>query len=433
MKSLLNIPLVVALLFIAWGCEKEVTEVESTNFVKIVNDSISYASRNAIELADGSVVIACVGVENPQDQDNYGNADGLLLKYAQDGSLIWKKTLPESVYELWQCLALSNGNILILGYEKDLSPERVGALMYSPEGNLITEFSFVNQTRSTGLSYSSVYGIELRNGNIALVMPSILTINGATFPRLVVLSGSLNVLFDRVYSADNLLTDNAMRQLSLVESADQSLTILGKSFPWNAEENLHFAFSLGLEAATYEPYYFEEFAAEIESEKARFTSNIAEYTDQIYIWCTSGGNSAKDSDNKIFNFRDLDEYYVGPEIEIWQSGPNTPAQSILSITAFPKNAYISAIKPSSDGGFVLVGTCNINNNQQVASNYRVIMVKLNASLQVEWIQTPDFGTPTVGTSIKEINTGYLGSATHLSFDNIKKPLLFKINKNGNFN
>jgi hypothetical protein len=80
---------------------------------------------------------------------------------------------------------------------------------------------------------------------------------------------------------------------------------------------------------------------------------------------------------------------------------------------------------------MLLGTCNINSNQQISSEYQVMLIKLSTNFTLQWMQFPKTNSQSVASDIIETEAGYLVSATHLSFGEQSSPILFKTDKNGN--
>jgi hypothetical protein len=401
----------------------------SESFVKVLTSPSDYIARGVLELPDGSLLLPSVSSVPQNFNVNNSLSSGLpsvLTKMDALGELLWQIELPETVQFLWHCRLLKNGNIIAVGFNSDENSEQIGLVTLNQEGTILNQFSIFNSSRSLPSSYGdkSVDCIVLQNGNIALAVPHSLGSNIPLIPRLLVFSPELVKVFDRRYASNALVPTEDVYQLYLSEDLLGNIVLNGRN--QGADTLTNFAFMVELEASSYVPQQFQLFQkAGINSPASLVLSNAGNW-----IWTSSGTSEPDTLLNYWFNFRNQEKFPIGPSIALWQTNNDFQNSITKTIDGYPKNGYISTIKKCTSGGFILLGTCNINENQQIPSEYRVLMIKLTEDLNIEWIQTPNTNGPSIGSDIIETEAGYLVSATHISLGEFSQPIVFKTDVNG---
>lgn len=411
------------------ACHKEEFDSENATFLKSIETEGPYLSRNVIALEDGSVILSCVGFENRNNTDEYGLLPSFIVKLNAEGEEIWRTELPEIVHQLWTCRLLSNGNVLILGFNSDPLSDQVGVVIISNDGEQLYSTSFLNQVASISLifNWNSVDGKELQNGTIGVVMPSINSANGQAKVRLLIMSQSLAVLDDVIYEPGDVVVNTRIYQPSIDQTSDGKILIQGRTLPYIDEAFPHFAFVMEIDESTLEPIYYQVFTSEF----ARIPSRMCASDANDAVWFSTGPFLDQSlAGSSLVNFRNQEQFYCGTEIECWKTNNFSQPSYHSKFGGFPKNAIVQNVEPCSDGGYILIGTCNINSNQSIPSSYRILLAKLSPSLQLEWLRVPDTNSSALGADVVEIPGGFLVSATHYTPEGIEKPLVFKTDTQG---
>jgi hypothetical protein len=101
------------------------------------------------------------------------------------------------------------------------------------------------------------------------------------------------------------------------------------------------------------------------------------------------------------------------------------------ITSYPNNGMMNAIKPSSDGGYILCGTVNQNNIATIVSNTKMYLLKVDANLNEQWSKVINTSFPSYGIDVFQTNDGgYLLSGYQKSFNKNYEMLAIKTDAKG---
>jgi hypothetical protein len=418
-------------LLMTFACKKEVMtdSLSSNSFLKVVQTSKPYFARNVLELKDGSLILSAVApIDGEFDEENNLSSDypSLLVKYHASGDLIWQIELPEVTHVLWQIIELSNGNIAAVGFDSQDNSSQVGLVIISPLGEILNQTSYINITNNLPRgNLNPVSLLELSSGDIAIATVTSNVNNVWYAARLVIFNSQLNKSFDRVYAPDAIVQARSPFQLSIEEDKMGNLLLNGNI----TASSGFYASTLKLSAVTYDPVYHQLFQGNLPFSTS---SCVISNSDQL-VWASSGPTAADSLFNSWFNQRNQELFLIGPEITVWKTDGDSTNTEKFEISGYQRNGFVNKVINTSDGGYMLLGTCNINANQQIASEYQIMMIKLSADFSFQWMQFPKTNSQAVSSDIKEIASGYLVSATHLSLGEESLPVMFKTNKNGIIN
>ena len=426
MRTLFKIASLVLMVVLCPSCQKETTAPENSGLLKVIQAPGPYSGRNTLLMPDGSFLVGSVGFENEQLISEYGFLPSLLTRMDRKGEVIWQVELPALLYELWTCRLLRSGNILALGFNEQPNSAQVGLAIVSGAGEVLHTHSFFN---SAGIfnsgDFSSIDGIELQNGNIGVVMPSAVSQQGRNYVRYLEFTTSLDVIADVTFEANDIVPDISIRRPSIGQTPTGDLIVQGVVFSDNT-----FAFVMQIDPESYQATFFNLF----QMEHRRMPSRIAISSSGEAIWMSSGPdlitNNINDIVGLLHNFRNQEEFLYGSSIECWKTNGDLPQAPVSEIAGFPKNGFVRSVSPCSDGGYILAGTCNINSDQNIPSNYRILLVKLNAELGVEWLRVPNTSSAALAADAVEIPEGFLVTATHYSPTGVERPILFITNTEG---
>jgi hypothetical protein len=412
------------LLFGLLSCRKEEVNIDNDYFIKVLDTPVSYYGQNAFQTIQGNIVLCSYSAEDLTSGDQYGIHPPIVAGYSSEGELEWTTEMPQIIHDLRKGIALDNGDLLFTGMDSTISSQQIGIVVTDSQGNIKTQHSFFNQTfdYSSLNSNTTIDCIQLNNGNIAMIVPQKASVDFTAAHRLLVFDSQLNVQLDRTYSDEEMIPNARHHQMSISESWNGELCVVGKiAWPIVSPEAKR-AYVLKLEASNYDPISYVQFAS-----SAFYTpSTHAQTVDQKAVWASSSNANVDAS----FNLRNQNDYYYGREITIWSSEGDSASTDTRGFTDFPKNAYIQSTRSTSDGGFILVGTCDINSNPTLASAYKILVIKVDQNLNKEWQEILNLSSPSLGFDGVETSAGYLICGAHLAIDDMTHPMIIQTNKNG---
>ncbi len=407
---------IVAALTLVVSCRSDVEAPPGAVFLKSIDLGEDYTTLSAFGLDDGSVIMTL-----------WGGFTSDLIKVDRQGNLLWRSDISGNVWYTWAGVLLSNGNILVYGFDGENNNREAGAVIFSPEGELMHSVTFLNQTGNAPADISySLDGMELSNGDIALVMPVITAAAGPTRVRLMRFDQSLELISSRIYQPDSVVPNVSTRQISLTQDRHDNLLVQGRVVAAFDAPDI-FAFVMKLEKDTDDPVYFQQF----EGDFVTIPSNVAAADDGAAVWASAGPTPISEALIGRFTMLGEKRFSIGTEIVVRMS--NGPDEEVITtvIRGFPKFGFIENVRVCSDGGFMLSGTCNFNSNQEIPGDYRVLLVKLDSRLNVQWMRVPDTHSAAVCADAIEVDGGFLVSGSHFGYREYNNPFLFKIDFEGN--
>ncbi len=416
MKRIKYILSVLVILHLVYACQKENTDENISSAVKILPDADGYNARSTFADAAGQTYIASVANENEANSVVYGLKPAVLHKFDSKGNFLWKKNLPGEVYNLWKALLLANGEILCVGMDSTRSSQNMGLVIVSSDGMLIQKSTLFNQFSQVPSSFSQgiMDCIELANGKIALLTKTLIVGGGSTaVPMLYIINNNLELVSNHYY--ENYRIGSIP---SVNENEEGDLLMTFETGVLDSTQTL----VAKVVANTF------ELVEVIEQPLLGNTvcSNICVSNSGDPIWATT------ESTGRDLNLRNQESYKLNRSISIWKSSGNSTEVESSTISGFPMNGYVSKIRKSSQGGYIALGTCNIFDDRDIPSQYRVLLVKLDGNLNIEWQRDFDAGfVPTVGQDIIEVVGGYQICATISSMNDFNRPVLLRTDYQGN--
>lgn len=417
---------------VLFSCSKTDSGIQEDTYIKLIEAEGDYLARNSCRLNDGGTLVFCTGLENKLSVAEYGNSPSFIIKFDEDNNLVWRKTISNTVFKLWAGLELSNGNIFVAGYDEAIDSQLAGFLVFDKDGNQLFETSFINQSTNGILTQNSpnIDALELRNGNIAVVFSNISAVNQPLTPRLVIFDKELNILIDNKYAPGPIiLSANSIHQIKLFEDVFGNLFMIGRPGN-NANATLKlnviiYRFSSG----SYVPQYRKV----LTSDSLYSTSNLVLSNEGHPVWAHMGPNKADSASVGVFNIGDLEDYFIGKTIFINKLDIENDTIKTVRFNQFPRHAFLKTIKKTNDGGFILAGSCNININLLNPSEVRLLLIKVDSNLNIQWYKTPVTLTSLVGWDVLEVKEGYLITGTHINLSQTRQPFLMSLDKNGQLN
>lgn len=420
------------------ACTKEVeesTEAGAT-FIKVVQVDETYYARDVLQLSSGAIVVGAVApiIGTFSEQLNPSSeSPSILVKYSESGELLWQLTLPESVHVLWQAIELEDGNIAVAGFNSEDNSNQIGLAIISRDAEILSQTSIFNITNKPPIFRENhVDIIQLNNGELAMAASTSNLGGGTSFVaiRLMIFDLLLNKTFDRIYSKDAIVPSRSPIQASLAESQNGDLFINGRDFRTTTLDSLaKFAFCLKLASGSYDPIYHQLF----ETTESESPSSLTISDDDKFVWASCPSLPKDSIYSNIFNLRNQEVFAIGPKATLWITDGIDSNSRKLEFSGYPKYGYIKQVIRTADGGYMLFGTCNINANQLLTSDYKIMMIKLDRNFQKEWIKYPSENSQSIASDIIETNNGYILSGVHHSLGEISKPIIFKTDLKGDLN
>lgn len=417
------------------GCEKNDLE-PVPNFIKTLSTESAYLSRGVLSLSDGSSIVYGLAWEDVSLSNIYGSRNPVVAKYDAKGSLLWQKELPEEVYVLWDCVQLTNGELVFIGLNSERESEQVGLVKTTREGELLQIETFENITNQgiavlNDRSLASMDAVALGNGGLALTTRVRLSaflgpLHGL---RLMVFDNALSILSDETFVSEDPDADYGIGEVRIAEADDGNIWITAATLLYTpiAQEphELSHAAVMEFDGDTYERISLNRFVGDIFYRISALATSRANNP----IW-TFAPQPDQGQGRELFNLRNQEVVSVGPEIQIRETNSAGEILNSSVIANFKGRAYLHAGIPCTDGGFIFIGTSNINLNLQNPSILNILIVRLDDNLNVMWQREIATNNSALGSGLAEVPDGFLISGSSLSIDEEYRIILFKINKNG---
>lgn len=412
---------ILILIGLHWSCQQEQPIQENGSFIRAIVKPAEFISRSIIAGTDGSYYLASVAKEN-EDESLYGVNVPFLVKFNSDGTLLWEKNLSGVVHNLWKVIALDNGNLLAVGMDSLRASQHIGLQLLNSNGEEVKKLRFFNQTifgSASSITNGKLDVIQLRNGHIALLFftLSVQSGNRETL-HLKVFDESLNELNDVLYNPDDVIEDTgpAPNYSMMVEKENGEIIIYS-----NVASLGEFSeYALTVRESDYQPISFQRF---FENNFNVANSIVLNKSNDVLL---ISAEFRLDQPPPI-NLRNQEKYEHSDDLYLRRLTANS---LVSTISGFPGRGFIAKIKPTPDGGFVAVGTCNILFENPNQSLFRPLVVKLNQDLSIQWVRSFDTQVPTIVNDIIPSNDGYYLAATFRSLEGISNSGIIKINLNG---
>lgn len=427
MRTFIHI-VILTLFTLVSSCSKPDETETNSSFIKMIDAEGDYLVRNSIQLDDGSIVIFSTGLENKLDAATYGNTPSIITKYSPNNKVVWQKEISNAVYKLWKGIKLANGNLFVCGFDSQIDSEKVGLLVLNEEGEELYETSFINQASSSFITgtQASIDALQLPNGNIAVLLTVISGANQPLTPRLMILDTQLNIIDNIVYAPGAFILNRSTFQHTFELDNYGNLFIIARCKNFTNDQTFYGPVIYKLSANDYLPEFRKLYTGE-----TRFSpSNIAVSQAGNPVWAETGPKLSDSLFTSFFNLGDQEGFFIGDQIKVNELNVQNNELTTKVISGYPNYGFIKSIKKCTDGGFILIGACNITANLNVTSDFKLLLVKLDANLSQEWIRTPETFTSTVGWDVEETDYGYLVSATHINFSRNNQAYVIYFNKNG---
>lgn len=420
------------LFFTVWGCSKDDIEV-SESLIKVVPNTRNYMARRVIDHSNGQTYVFSIGAEDVSQSGPYGGFPSMISTYTSERGFISSNPLPNSVYELWDAMELDDGRLLIIGRDDTRLSNQTGLVILSPEGNLEHQYSFENTSTVNSLLNSAITGngmdcIQLEDGSIVLGCFLMLSQFESRRLRLLKFDTSLNLIEDVNHFISYEGEELNISELSLEANAKGfsalcysplTLTSQGDTADVFVSNSVQLNLDLQIESQGH-----------VLSEEFGIARGHAQADDHEMVWTFTPKIPIDPEITPTLNLRNQERYSYGPRTFVYKSNISGDLIDETLLSDFPKNGVIHSMQKCSDGGYVLVGTVNLNQDLSVPSFQSLYVAKLSSALDILWTEHFNFNQPTYGAHIVESNSGFSICATTYTNQNLSQVILIKMNNQG---
>ncbi len=407
------------------ACQKDAIE-NNSGFVSVVESDLDYTSRNCLQLSDGNYIICGSSVLFPAGNVSFGQSYSIMAKFSRSGDLMWQKTLPITLCDLWKGISLPGGGFVLAGLDNMPENTNITIAEYNNNGGLVKSNQVINTTSTGVTSRNEVDIIQLKNGNYAMVLIGIQQGVLGNSPRLLILDRELNVISDKIFPSMFLFSKNFKGQ-RLAEGNNGRLYICGRTQEFNAWS---WTFLMGVDGSTLDMDFFtERMGADTNSYPGPFVVNNAGH---VIIPTAEQWNAGIYFNASNYFYYHLDEYFsVGKTVSVLETDADGNFIARHKYSGFTGYASLTGITQTNDGGYLLIGTCDLKSNAVIYSQFQILMIKINAQFQQEWMKQINTTYPAVAVDVEKTDDGgFLIGAYEKSFNKNYKMMLIKTDANG---
>jgi hypothetical protein len=423
MKKLFMPVLLICIVISA--CKKDTIE-HNSGFVSVVESGLDYTTRNCFQLSDGSYIICGSNVIWPAGNSLFGNSYSMMAKFSTSGDLIWQRNLPITLCDLWKGISLPGGGFILAGLDNMPENTNITIAEYNNNGGLVKSNQLVNHTGTGSTSRNCIDFCNLSNGNIAMVLNGIsLGVQGVS-PRLLVFDSDLNIISDKFFPSMFSATKN-YKSMKIVEGNNGKLFICGTTQEFNAWS---WTFLMGIDGTTLNTDFFtEKIGGDTNSYPGPFIVSDAGHVLVPTAEQFRAGIFFNISDYFYYH---LDEYFsVGKTVSALETDADGSFIARHKYSGFTGYASLTNITKAKDGGYLMIGTCDLRTDAVIYSPFQILLIKTNSRLEQEWMKQINTTYPAVAVDVKSTDDGgFVIGAYEKSFSNNYKMMLIKTDANG---
>ena len=397
-------------LFVLYACDtpEKVKPFQDQNFIKLYGGDGTEEGMDLMALSDGGFVLT-----GSTTSTSDGNKDVYVVRTDNLGNMVWEKNYGGAGDDVGHFVLLGqNNSIYVCGEITQDTLSLVGMRNVYVLNLSLADGSMLNQPRQYGKTGRDEVGtdmIELEQGGFFIT--STMVHQDTSKYYLIETDQNLDTIqFRSRYVGTEQVNNYAIRSYEnetdminpyVVFGSVQRIVNGNKSFWYRS-----FLYRSNGDATTNPEFYGSETEDEI-------CSDVFKTTDGGYILAgtTTLGNQAREMVVKLDPNRE----------EIWKKTYNNE---------FNRNVKESSIIQTSDGGFLLSSTIELNDPK----NDEISLLKLNAEGVEEWRKTYGSSQNDKGSKVVQLEDGSFVVVGTMGFDinpaSQAKMCLIKLNKNG---
>ena len=399
------------------SCNKEILLTANPVFIKTISTNSLYSPIQSFETTDSGFVVFVA------DKKNFGlnRLPGKIIKVDKFGNQLWSKSIASHTKTLFHVVEIPGDGYATIGWDDPLQTI-LYATHYDADGNFISE-----KTVSMPFSNSWVGPytfIRLQNGNYAIcggsffsVFKGILKIIGPDFSNITYKTFSAPSGFRETYiSGISQSNDGSINMMASV----QNLTI-------NKQNNLLYIKTD--ESGNQLKYTFKNDSSFYETVNCMATTSTGSFAIAGSMQSAGLEGTYLDYNNNNNALAALISGQI--TLELIDTAGNFIERKIIS--GYNNNGIIQSTHTTRDGGYILCGTVNQANSAVIVSQTKIFIVKLNASLNIEWTKTINTTYPAYGMDAFETkDNGFLITGMEKSMNQNFEPILIKTDSEGNY-
>ncbi len=435
MKSVFRNTVFISLLIFI-SCSKDSSE-PSNGFIKTIDTESPFFNRGTIRLDDGSFIVYGVGAEDIAIATNYGQTPSVFAKFDRAGNKIWQKQLPLEVYEVWKGILLANGDLVFMGLNAELSTQEVGLVRTNSDGEIQQVMSFSNPANS---GIASI-------GNLSLAAMDIEALSGGGFAfaarrrwppantplfriRLMVFDNNMTILSDEFHDPEDVDRQYSIGDLELELGPNGDLWVLATTLVFNPpltpdSHELSYAAVMHFDGQSYERLSVARFISEpFYIPKTLFFNSTGNP-----IWSAPRQEDFGQG-TELYNIRNQESVSVGRIIELRETNQKGEVLNSNEVSGFEARGYFHKGKRCASGGFIFIGTSGISQNLSNPSLTKILLVRTDDRLNVQWMREISTNRAAMGIDILEVQDGFVVSGSSLSINEEFRMIFFKINSSG---
>lgn len=386
-----------SLFILVLACQKRKIEQGSYPLVSIVAADSNTYCMNSIQLSDGEMVLFGTSLRAFSSQYYYFHTS----KLKTNGDLCWTKSITAI-----KGVPVNSGRFIV--------SDAYNIGLYDQDGNLVQQ----KKLPTTNLHNLKLDMINLSNNRLAIAR-EVYSEQGNATVDLSIFDEELNLVKDSMlFSSGFNWNCRAIHDFKLLEGQGNALFIIGTK---DTLAGCPFLMKVSTNTLSIDAYrVYTEYG------KAKPDFIAMNQQGAPLIGFTRGYN-------QYTMYYGLKTFRSDTSIVVLQTDlSGNPIQTYV-YSGYPKLGFISRMIQTSDGGFLMAGTCNQETDFSIKSFTKVLLLKVDANMQQQWMRMINTTFPSWGIDVcrDRLSGNYLVSGFQQSFDNIFKMMLLRTDQNGN--
>lgn len=415
----LAIPFILIGFIFFTSCKKAETEISQSGFIKTITGDSDVTVIESLQLTDGNYLIV--------SSDQKKLSPGHMVKLDAAGNLLWEKRVDKSTNTIWKAFLIPGNMYAIIGCNtEDNQSKNLNICIYNNEGELTATKLLPTGTENSYKSPADV--LQLSNGNFVIAFGEW----GAATGHYLFTDNNFNLLSIRSFIPPLSSTVAGCSFRKICETSEGEIIFTGatsNNAPWG-EIPESYTMILKTDLAGIQ----KSFNVVINPGYNEIPNCLIRYKEGILLM------SARKSDlnnmgGTFVNYRNgaLGSETVSGRISLCTYDNDGVLQTRKEISEYSKNGQISSIKQAADGGFIMCGTVGQANSSVVVSANEIFLLKVDASLNVQWSKNIATPYPSIGVDVITMGDGgYLVSGQQRSYNDHYDAVVIRTDANGNY-
>jgi len=426
---------IVLVLLLFTSCDKDSAE-PAEGFIKTIDTEASFFNRGLLGLEDGSTIVYGVAFEDVTIASDYGQTPSTISKFDKNGQQLWQKQLPEEVYEVWKGITLVNGDLIFMGLNSELGSEEIGLVKINADGEILQITSFTNPTNSifgiTARSLASMDIEPLNAGGFALAARRQWTPSNTPNRRirLIIFDSNMSIVSDELHDPIDPERQYDIAEIELEVGPGGDIWLLTGTPGFTPAlspvgHELSRAAVMQFDGQTYERLSVARFMDDTFYSPKTLVFNSSRNP----IWSAPFQEDLGQG-IELYNVRNQEVVSIGRTIELRETNQEGDILNSTQVNGFNGRGYFHKGKRCDSGGFIFIGTSGISQNLSNPSLTKILLVRTDDRLSVQWRKEISTNRAALGMDVLETEGGFLVSGSSLSINEEFRMIFFKINGSG---